>query len=170
MITAGRKSKLKHAKVCCLEAPSVRGLYRKDLIQSKRPRTLCEKQIDENRQPLKWKIVRTSFRALIGKQYSKTFIASGSIQAGSIENVMEQQFQECLENRCKRKVDGEHLQPVKRAVRLISIQMHVVDARDRVLKLQREYCRPLLRAGDDDVQSTKPYLAIQYIAKQLKPA
>lgn len=143
MTIPDRKTMVKEMVINSVEAPRLRGISTRHFIEFKRLRTLCEKQIEEKSRQLKEEIVPTSYRASIQVEDRKTFIAAGCIEANSIDKLSERKIQQWVKDKCKRKVDGEQLYLVEKAIRGVNMQMHLLDGDDRVWTRHKEYCGSL---------------------------
>lgn len=81
------------------------------------------------------------------------------IEATSIDKISERQILQCVDEWCKREVNGEQLYLIDQDIRGVSRHMRMVDAEDGVCTLHSGYCNVLQRAGYGDLPMTKPHLA-----------
>lgn len=119
----------------------------------------------EKARQLKEEIVPTSYRASIENEDLRTFIGTGWVEANFTDELTERQIQQCVDDRCKRKANGEQLYLIEQTIRGVSMHIHIVDAEDRVWTLHRGYCSALQKAGYADLQVTKPHLSVAHITK-----
>lgn len=97
--------------------------------------TKYEKQIEEKGRQLKEDIVPTSYRASKEDDDLKKFISAGWMEATSIVEISKCQIHQCVDEGCKRKVNGVQLYLIDQATRGGSMHVHMVDEEDRVWTL-----------------------------------
>lgn len=54
-------------------------------------------------------------------------------------------------------------------VERVIMQMHIIDAEDRVWTLQPDYCQAIKPAGYGSVTTSKPHIAIKHMLERPKP-
>lgn len=144
----------------CIEAPRLKGLSTGEFIEFKKLRDLYEKQIEEKSRHRKEEIFATSYKASIEDDDLEIFIAAGWIEASSVDEIAERQIVQCIEERCKREVNGEQLYLVDQAVKNVVMNTNIAEAEDRVWSLTRDYRNALRSAGYAYIVHTKPHIAI----------
>lgn len=65
----------------------------------------------------------------------KSFIAADWSEANTIGVVTEEQLRECAKQRCVRQENGENLEVVGEAVKMVVKRMHILKAQDPVWTL-----------------------------------
>lgn len=93
---------------------------------------MYEKQVEEKSKQLPEESLPKSYMAAIDNVDLEIFLAAEWIEASSIDEIREQQVQQCVEERCKRKTEGDQLYLIEEAVRSVAMDTHIVDAMDRV--------------------------------------
>lgn len=64
---------------------------------------------------------------------------------------------------------GEQLYLVDQTVKIVTMQMHIVEAEDKTWSLRRDYSNALQAACYEDIIYSKPHISINRILKKLKP-
>lgn len=100
---------VKETVIQCVKAPGLKGVSTRHLIEFKRQKKLYEKQIKENARQLKLEKMPTSYKTCIEDDHLKIFIVAGWVGALSIDVLTESQILDCIEERCKKEVNGEPL-------------------------------------------------------------
>lgn len=136
-----RNSMVRETAINCREAPRLRGNSTKQFIAPKRLLRLYEKQIEEKSRHLKEDIIPTSYRTCIKEDDFRTIFAAGWIETNSIEKLTERPIEQCVEERCKCKDNGEQLYLIDQAGKKVARQMHIVVPEGLLWTLQREYCK-----------------------------
>lgn len=78
---------------------------------------------------LKDEVVPTSYRASIEDENLETFIADVWIEAKDLEEISERQTQEFVEESCKRKINGVQLYLIEDAIKVVSLQKYITNAK-----------------------------------------
>lgn len=92
---------------------------------------------------LKANIARTLYKASIEDENLEIFFVAVWTRAGLIQDITKLQWRQCLEDGFIRKANGQQVYVVDQAIKKVVVQMHITDAEDRVLTLQKEYCQAL---------------------------
>lgn len=155
--------------VSSIEAPKLRGVSTKHFIEFRKNRELYEKQINEKNQEPGTRVPLISYKSSIENADLNIFIAAGWVSAATIDHITELQIRQCIEDRCHRVLDGEHLHIIEDAVKKVAMKMQIFEAEDRVWTMHRDYLTCLRSAGYEELPNHKPHIAIQHVLKRLKP-
>ncbi|CAN8067529.1 unnamed protein product [Agarophyton chilense] len=144
--------------ITILEAPRMCGVATKDVIVFKRQRDLYDKQIAEKNDEPGGEVTPTSYRESIDYYLLSIFISAEWIKAESMEDITEEQVQNCVRKRASFKPDGDDFTRIENIVRKVKIYISLKDPDERLWTLHYKYFTALQSHGLQKLPDNKPHI------------
>lgn len=107
-------------------------------------------------------------KASINDTDVQTFIAAGWVSVAEIREITEEQLCACVELRCERQESGENLYLINEAVEKVVMKMQMLDVKDLVWSLHRDYLSALRHASFAELVEERQHIASQHVLRRLK--
>lgn len=162
-------SSVRQTIVTNLEAPRLQGISTKHFTNFQKKRDLYKKKVAEKNRDPEISIIPTSFRASLNDSYLRIFLTAHWIQAETIDEITEQQLQDCIKERASFSPEGYDLCRIDRIVSKVKMDLNIAEAEDRVWSLHHHYLTVLEAAGMPDLPTQKPHISIKHMIKRIQP-
>lgn len=118
--------KIRQTIIYAVEAPRLRGVWTKHFIEFRKARELYEKIIAEKNKEPGTSIPFTSYKESIEDTDLHLFVAAGWVETNYLEAITEFQIKQCIDDRCHRLLNGEHLHIIEESIKSIVIKMQIL--------------------------------------------
>lgn len=152
-----------------IEAPRLSGIKTEDFVRFKQKREIYVRRVNEKNSDTTTQIQLTTYRDSISKPILRLFVLGDWVAAETVDDITEQQLQECINEKARVKPDDYELGKIEHEIKTLKLEKE--DASDnlemQVWKLCLNYTTTLENCGYSEFITKMPEIAVEHLLKRV---